>query len=136
MKAKNKDESEIFYVGIKQPGEVRRGLLESSKSFVEGLQRYERYKTVREEKASEILRFKEDAKELNKLISELRRILPKTKLKEIVVKAKSSKAAKPKKAPSKKVSKAAVKKKAKSPGGLERLEAELGDIETQLSKLR
>ena len=82
------------------------------------------------------MRFKEDAKELNKLISELRRILPKTKLKEIVVKAKSSKAAKPKKAPSKKVSKAAVKKKAKSPGGLERLEAELGDIETQLSKLR
>lgn len=130
-KAKHKDHSEIFYVGIKEPSAVRRSLLESSKTFVEELQRYEQFKVIRERKAAEIARFREDVKELNRLIIGLRKILPKTKLKEAVVKQAEKKAVKPKK-----IEKKAEAKLVRPVSDLQKLESELGDIEAKLSKLR
>ena len=90
------------------------------------MQRYEQFKVIREKKASEIIRLREDVKELNTLIARLRKILPKRKLKEVS----------PKLTPIKKAK--AVKKsaKAKPKGELRQFEAELADIEGKLGKLR
>ena len=42
--------SEQFFVNLKDPIDLRREILESSKSVIEGLQRFEQFKRIREEK--------------------------------------------------------------------------------------
>ncbi len=127
-------EGDVFYVGVRDPSSVRKALLESSKSIVEGLQRYEKFKVIREQKAAEILRFKEDIKEINKLINKLKSALPKTKLKEVLPKKSKKAKAKAKKIEKKIAPKIEVKKEVK-PSELEKLEQELAEIEEKLARL-
>ena len=47
---KEKEEDQVFFVGIKDPIEIRRSILESSKEMLQYLQRAERFKEVRKEK--------------------------------------------------------------------------------------
>ncbi len=49
----------IFYVGIKNPIDVRKNLLESSKYIIKNLQRHERFKAIRGEKIGQIMKLKE-----------------------------------------------------------------------------
>ncbi|GAJ07382.1 unnamed protein product, partial [marine sediment metagenome] len=129
------NKEDVFYIGVKEPGSVRRAALESSRSVVESLQRYERFKTAREQKAAEIVRLQEDVKEINKLLTGLRSALPKTQLKEIIPKkAKKPKANAVKKVEEKPVVKPVVKKLPK-PSEVEKLEGELADIERKLGRL-
>jgi len=69
-----------FFVRIEEPAELRRTLLESSKSAVLALQRFERFKDLRREKAEEIENLKNVVKELVKLNAKFKASLPKTKL--------------------------------------------------------
>jgi len=136
MAQKIEREDEVFFVGIRDPVEVRKTLLENTRDVVQILQRFERFKQVREEKAQEVLILKNDIKELNRLVNKLKSSLPKTKIR---IKLQQEEAAAKKQKPveeKKKVEKkqeVPVKKKELS--DLEKLERELGDIEGRLSKL-
>ena len=75
-----KGEEETFYVGIKDPIEIRRSILESSKDIVQYLQRAERFKAIRAEKAEQLAKLKETVRELQSLVRKIRAALPRTKL--------------------------------------------------------
>jgi len=149
---KEKDEEEAFYVGIKDPIEIRRSILESSKDIVQYLQRAERFKAVRAEKEEHLFKLKEMSKEISSLMRKLRSSLPKTKLRislyEREQKIKQEEAAeKAKKTEKKAVAKSKEKPKTaakikekpvpekEDTTELEKLESELGEIESRLGRL-
>ena len=134
--AKKEKKPEVFFVGIRDPIEIRRSILESSREMLQLLQRFEKFKVVREEKHAMVEDLKSDIKNLQKLIGSLKGGLPKTELRvklkrehKEVVKAKTKKA-------TKKVQKAEMPKMSKKQmSELEKLESELGAIESKLSGL-
>ena len=71
---------DIFYVGIKEPIEVRRLLLECSKQILQSLQDYENLSEIREEKIKKMIQLRNIIKEIYSLNSELNRALPKAQL--------------------------------------------------------
>ena len=70
----------VFYVGIKEPIQLRRLLLECSKEILQSLQDYEKIQAIREEKIQNIMQLKTLIKEIYNLNSQLGRILPKAQL--------------------------------------------------------
>lgn len=144
--AEEKEETK-FYVGVKDPIEIRRSILESSKEMLQYLQRAEKFKEVRKEKTEQIEKLKATMSDINNLARKLKNLLPKTgiratapkkeeKPKKAAKKIEKKKAAKKeaKKTP-KKVVKEAPAEKPKEMTELEKLEAELGAIEGRLTKL-
>lgn len=122
-------EDDLFFVEVKEPADVRREVLESQKIVIGGLQRYENIKFLRAKKAESINNLKSELKELSKELSELKSILPSTGINVV---------SKPKKK-AKSVKEEEVKEeehvKEKPANELEKLEAELHDIEKKLSSL-
>lgn len=147
MAKKPEEKEEVFYVGVKDPIEIRRSILESSKEMVQYLQRAERFKKVRAEKSEQIAKLKETTHEITKLVRKLKAALPKTKLrarlhkheeeirKKVIVKelkeVKEEAKVKKKKVPVKEEE----EEKKKPMTELEKLETELGEIESRLTKL-
>lgn len=74
------DEKEQFYVSISSSTDFRKDLLETTKSLIHLLQKYERYKNLRVEKIAEIYRLKEQVKELQTLNNKLKSELPQNRL--------------------------------------------------------
>ncbi len=74
-------EEELFFVGIRDPIEVRKELLTSSKNLIDSLKRYEAYKDVKEEKIRHIMELKHVFDELLVLNKKMRNHLPRTPLK-------------------------------------------------------
>jgi len=70
----------LFYAGIKNPVELRKSLLESSRDVIKSLQKHERFKVVREEKAEQIIKLKNVMNDVEKLNIRLKAELPKTEL--------------------------------------------------------
>jgi DNA topoisomerase VI subunit B len=130
---KEKEES-MFYVGMKDPIEIRRSLLESSKELLQYLQRAERFKAVRKEKTVQIGELREMMKEIQALVRKLKSSLPKTGLRAVAAKPRPKKAAAKKETPKSKPTPVIVEKP-REMTELERLEAELGEIEGRLGKL-
>lgn len=112
-------DEEPFYVGIREPVEIRRNLLESSKAILQNLQRYEKIKSIREEKVKTLNKLKKAMGELKTLHAQLKKALPDKGLR--AVKVKSPKAKK-------------VKKEKEDE--IKSLEKELNEVERELSKLR
>ncbi len=129
-----KEENPIF-VGLTNKDELRRGILECSKSILESLKDYERFKVVREEKLKLINQFRSDIREISKSINALRASLPQVKevdikrpeVKQVFLNNVSSRS-KPKKEERPKVVK--VEKTE-----LDKLESELNEIEEKLNEL-
>ncbi len=71
---------QLFYVGVRDPMEVRRNILESSREAINFMQRLERIKKIREEKMHSVHQLRTDIKELRSLLNKLKQALPKTKL--------------------------------------------------------
>jgi|TARA_B100001971_G_C18162587_1_gene522272 vacuolar-type H+-ATPase subunit I/STV1 len=127
-----KVEEEPIFVGIRNPADVRRNLLEASKGVIGSLQKYERLKSTRGNKVVIVNKLKGDIKEISKLIYQLRTGLPTIKFKSEPKKAEPKiepVIVKPKKA----------KKKVEAPKRhrteLDRLETELGEIEGKLNSI-
>jgi len=148
MPKKEKEKEESFYVGIKDPIEMRRSILESSKELVEYMQRSERFKSIRAEKTEHIEKLKSTIKELKKLVKKAKVALPKTKLRTMLhereKRLKMEQSAKEKAELKKTKIKAAVKEEKKivekveekkEMTELEKLESELSEIEGRLSRL-
>ena len=134
-----------MFVGLSSPIELRRTILESTKDTVEMLQKYEKFRAVREEKITTINQLQEQIREIAKLVSKLKLEMPKIdvrvklhKEQEMVereVKA-SREAGKRKieKLAKKEIPKKINLKKMKGLSELEKLEAELTNIEQKLGK--
>src|SRR3989344_1006476 len=118
-----KEGEEVFFVGLQSPEDLRRDLLESTKDVITVLRTYENFKKNRVDKAQHVLRLKETIKELDVLFAKLKRVLPKTRLRE---KAKSV-------STKSKDEMELEKKNSKKPASeIEMLEIELADIEHKL----
>jgi len=149
-------EDDVFFVGVQDPIELRRSILESSKDLLQYMQRFEKFKEVRMEKQEQFIKLGEVTAEIAKLVRKLKTELPKTHIRarmhkheEEVKKAAAKKKAKKKAKATKKAKKTAKKapprpkKKEAAPKpapekpltDLEKLEAELGAIETRLTKM-
>ncbi len=122
---KEQESNELFFVQIREPSEVRRGILESLKKILELLQRFEKFRHIRHDKLMKIQKLKVLMKDANKLMGELKSKLPQTSLKGVVVKETS-------KQPKKPAKKKEEQQPKKNKSELERLEAELSAIESKL----
>ncbi|MFC1801094.1 hypothetical protein ACFLZB_01410 [Nanoarchaeota archaeon] len=144
--APKQTKEDVFYVGVRDPVEIRRNVLECSKEMVQFLQRYESLKAARDEKTQSIHRLREDVKEIKSLMSKLKKALPKTKLriklheepKPVSKKQKTKKKRQAKKREAhKEIQKELIKTVAppKTMTEIEKLESELADIEGKLGHL-
>jgi hypothetical protein len=79
-----------LFVGIHEPVDVRRNLLESSKEVVESLQKYEKLNIIRLKKLKYFDDMKKVMEEINFLIVKLKEKMPKNKLRKNVEVAKSN----------------------------------------------
>ena len=70
-------ENELFYVGIRDPIEIRKELLTSSKNLIDSLRRYESYKDLKEQKLRFTIELKRTFDELLVLNKKFRNHLPK-----------------------------------------------------------
>ena len=145
VEPKKEVKKESFYVGLKDPIEMRRTILESSKEVVQYLQRFERFKKVRSDKAEEIAKLKVITADASKLIRKLKSELPKTSLRaplhnhelkekksQVIAQIKEAQENQPldlkQQEPKKKA-------KEKEMTELQKLEAELSEIESRLVNL-
>src|SRR3989338_3767172 len=78
--AKASNEDEVFYVGLHNPGVIRKNLLEASRDVVQFLQRNEKIKEIRKEKVLAVQELRTDLRQLRLLVNQLKKILPKTNL--------------------------------------------------------
>lgn len=65
-----------FYIGIEDPRELRRNILESSKLIVLSMKNQQKLKDIHKEKIHLKNKLKQDIKELKMLMSKLEEILP------------------------------------------------------------
>ncbi len=71
---------EPVYVGIENPTEVRRALLESSKNLIKILQNSERLRENKRRKQELILQLKETMREIAQLIAQLKSQMPRVRV--------------------------------------------------------
>lgn len=132
MTKKKSKKEELFYVGVKNPVELRRVILESSKEMVQYMQRAEKFKKIRAEKEEEFAKLKKTMNSVSLMVSKLRSYLPKADIKSGASEYKKAK----KDAPvieNIKVSKQSIKEIPQSE--IIKLERELGEIESRLKRM-
>lgn len=121
-----KEENPLF-VGITSGNDLRKSMLECSKSILESLKEHEKFKSIKEEKMRLVNEFKGEIKDISRLINALRMSLPKVKEAEI------------KKPDVKRVEfekpKMVNTEKPREKTELEKLEEELSEIESKLDSL-
>jgi hypothetical protein len=111
-----------FFVGVYDPIDVKRNLLESSREVIKSMQSYEVLTHLRKEKLKHYRKMKSVMEELDLLMDKLDKVLPKAQLRKATVHALPKKR-KP-------------KPKVKFTDQLEILERQLKTIERELSDLR
>jgi len=109
-------EEEEYFVNIREPSELRRNLLETSRQVVLSLQKYEHFKVSKRKEELDIL--KKTLREINELMSRLKKELPSSKSKNLP------------KIPEKRI--VSVSKKPE----IASLEKDLAEIEKKLSGIR
>jgi len=114
---------ELFYVGIRDPVEIRKELLTSSKNVIDSLRRYERYHELKEMKLQHVMRLKRVFDELLVLNKKLRGKLPKVPIRMPTIENGAERSMK------------APTRKAPSHTKLDVLEDELSKIEQRLGSL-
>ena len=128
--------SELYFVEVKQPAEIRRLILESLKEILEVLQQFEKFKHLRHDKLNKIQKLRGLLREANRMFGFLKNKLPQTNLKASIVKESQvpqSKKVHPKATSKSKPAEEKTHKSEKTE--LERLEDELGAIESKLKNL-
>lgn len=121
------EKKEYFYVGVREPNEIRKGLLSSSKRTISVLRKFEEFRSLRQEKIEAVIELKRVVRELALLTSKLKVLLPQTKLRAMGTDKK-----KELEETTKKIMEHRKKAKQKEKGELELLEKELGEIESRI----
>lgn len=129
---KKEQGSELFFVRVKEPVEVRRNILETLKEIVEVLQRFEKFKQIRHEKIEKINHLRVLLRQSNKMLGELRGKLPQTNLRATVARQAPVHKVHHKKKRAKAAEKAPPKREMTE---VEKLETELNAIESKLKSL-
>ena len=121
-------EDSEFYVNIPRPVEVRRSILESSRSVLRGLQAYEDLQELRKEKAQIQALLQKQIKDLQTTIHKLRTTIP------YIKQEKKQKEEKKQEVPAKSTPKKQSVPE-KSPE-MQKLENELSSIEKELASMQ
>lgn len=134
-----KQESEDpYFIGLDNPIELRKNILEPTREVIQFLQSYEEFKKLKEEKTNSIIRLKDDLRLIKASVNRLRKLLPKSKIK-VEKEQKKAKEIQKKELVEKSSFEPIVSKvKTISPkhtSELNTLEKELGEIESQLGNL-
>jgi len=119
-----KEQEEVFYVGLRNPKDVRRYVLESTRDLVLLLRSFESLKHIRMQKVELQQNVQKEIAAIKKLVLQLKRNLPQTRLREEVEKPKKKE---------KQATSHVLKKHYAS--DVERLEAELTAIEEKLQTI-
>ena len=134
--------SELFFVEVRDPGEVRKNILATLRQILGVLQRFEKFRHLRHEKLEKIQKLRILVRQANKMLNELKSRLPQTNLRAVVVKEAPKHAAPvhhKKKKKGKTVKEAKAENQAKTPKKemteIEKLEYELNAIEGKLKSL-
>ena len=130
--------NELFFVEVRGPNEARKNILESLRSILEVLQRFEKFKHIRQEKLEHIQKLRIFLRDANKTLGKLKTIMPQTNLKASSIKEtqkepKKSHAKKTKTGKSSEDRRDALPKR--EPSDLDKLESELSAIEGKLRNL-
>lgn len=80
MAKKQNETHDVFYIGISDPVDVRRSLLESARETIHFMKRYEKLKSVRTEKIQMLLKLDTEVKELRALLAKLKKMFPSMKM--------------------------------------------------------
>ncbi|MFH1682259.1 MAG: hypothetical protein ABIA37_00530 [Candidatus Woesearchaeota archaeon] len=121
-------EEKTYFIGIDDPAELRKLILEPTREVVQFLQSYEQFKKTKEEKTQSIKQLKEDLSQIKSEMAKLKRLLPAIKI---------EKPARKEKIREEVVQEVTVRTKPapKPSGELEELEKELSEIEQRLGTL-
>jgi len=130
-KQKEPKQEELFFVEVKDPGQVKRAILESLKSILELLKKFEDIKTMRQQKSEKIEKLKSHLREANRLFGTLKSSFPQTSLRP-QVKVETQTRERPKE---QKKSKIIVEAPRKELTEVDRLESEINAIEQKLRSL-
>ena len=74
-------DEQLLYMGVPDPLDLRKDLLNSSKILLGSLKKYENYNEMKKEKAKYVAELAKTFKELNILNRRIKQLLPKAKLK-------------------------------------------------------
>jgi hypothetical protein len=113
-------EESQYFVQIKDPLDIRKGILSSSRQIIQILQRYERIKALRVKKLEKISHLRSKNKEINLLVVKLKKAFPAAEMRVRVGKEQQS---------------MKKGKKAYSGDDLAKLEEELRMVEAKIGKL-
>ncbi len=127
------EENKTFYVGVNDPGELRKELLECSKEIITVLRTYDNISSVRKEKIERIIELGQVFGELKKLNFILKDKLPSNKIRAMPQKVK--RVIKTKIAKTKALEKIPIKAVSKQTPEIRELENELMEIEERLGKI-
>ena len=124
--------SELFFVELKDPSNVRRQMLEALKEILEVLQKFDQYKKARQQRLDDLNQLRNLVKDANKLLGSLKNKLPQTNLRvKALREVPAAKIHKRKKAQAKEESRQAPKKETE----FDRIQSELDVIESKLRDL-
>lgn len=133
--AKKEVKAEPVYIGLSDPVELRKHILEPTREVIQFLQSYEQFKKMKEEKTQAILQLKEDLRGIRASFNQLRRLLPRNKVKaEKTYRKIKKEIKKEQKIPERAISRAKPAT-VRPPTELEALEKELGEIEKKLGTI-
>ncbi len=124
-----------YFVRIDDPSDLRRQVLENSKLVIESLKRFERIKDIRAERFNEVVRLKQIFSELQELAARLRSSLPQPKMSPIIKRKFIAKKTVKMPAQTGEPPKAEPARAIPRSKDLDKLETELSDIESKLSRL-
>ena len=125
----------MFFVRLKEPNELRRSILETLKQTLELMQKLEKFKPIRHEKLEKINELRGLVKSTNKLFGSLKVKLPQTNLKAVVIRETQAQPKKVEQMKEKKEKSFKQKPQKKDMTEVEKLESELGAIESKLKNL-
>lgn len=128
----------IFYVGVKNPVELRRSLLEASKDVLELMKRYDHIMELKQKRLQKVNQLKDISRDITKQCSKLRLALPsvdsvaKESEKHIRV---TGKQMKPEQKEVMKIREKDTFAQSRTVSEVKKLERELMDIENKLKKI-
>ena len=119
------EEDTNLFVKFEDPVSFRKAILEASKDILVSLQNFENFKALKQERIDLTTELREQMNEMNSLLNDVKKNMPKTG----AIKAKAKTIAKPV------VVKTVARTMQPEKNELNSIEAQLADIESQLSDL-